>query len=190
MKARLLKKILNNTGYIVHDWEDYIAVGSPMCHSLISVDKKTLKINYALDSFGKGRAALEKESKLELLFIYDKLQQLIDSGEIKDIIEGNDEIANPRVVYTVENGQLVETFTDAYDYPNVTIGGRLMYNGSYFKTKQEAINQGICSCKAALDISRRAIKIAKAEVKKQNGFATQYKAYLTNLESLKQEIAQ
>jgi hypothetical protein len=54
MKARLLKKILNNTGYIINNKRDYIAVGSPLCHDLISVDKKTLKLKYALDTWGEG----------------------------------------------------------------------------------------------------------------------------------------
>ena len=54
MKARLLKKKLNDTGYIVHDKPDCICVGSPMCADLISVDKKTLSRKYALDTFNEA----------------------------------------------------------------------------------------------------------------------------------------
>ena len=34
MKARLLKKLLNNTEYSLSNNKEYIAVGSPMCHDL------------------------------------------------------------------------------------------------------------------------------------------------------------
>ena len=73
MKARLLTKLLNNTGYRVNNNKDYIAVGSPLCHDLISVNKQTLKVKYALDTFREGRKCFEETStqseKTELLFI-------------------------------------------------------------------------------------------------------------------------
>lgn len=143
MKARLLTKLLNNTGYNVNNNRDYIAVGSPLCHDLISVNKKTLKVEYALDTFHEGRKCLERKDTTELLFIWDKLHELVESGEIKDIIEGNDEIENPLPVYTVDEGKLIETFTDKYGWPNKTIEGETMYENTYFKTRGEAIKYGI-----------------------------------------------
>lgn len=145
MKARLLKKLLNNTGYIVNNNKEYIAVGSPLCHDLISVNKKTLQLKYAIDTWKEGRECLVKKAngKGELLFIWDKLQELIDSGQIKDIIEGTDEVENPLPVFTVIDGELVSTFTDEYDWPNTTINGDIMYNNTYFKTKEEAATYGI-----------------------------------------------
>lgn len=93
MKARHLTKLLNNTGYTVGDFGKYISVGSPLCHDLIKLDKESFKITYALDTFREGRKALENKS--ELLFIWDKLHELVASGEIKEIIEGNDTLENP-----------------------------------------------------------------------------------------------
>jgi hypothetical protein len=147
MKARLLKQILNNTGYNVHNKPDMICIGSPLCSDLISVDKKTLNVKYALDTWRKGRKSLEEKSNSkgenELLFIWDKLHELIENGEINDIINGDDILIIPLPIYTVKDGKLIETFTDAYGYPNVTISGELMYENEYFKTKQEAIKDGI-----------------------------------------------
>ena len=88
MKARVLKKLLNDTEYLVADHGEYIAVGSPLCHKLISVDKATLKVTYALDTYGGGRKSLDNK---ELKAIWDKLHELIESGEIKDIIEGQED---------------------------------------------------------------------------------------------------
>jgi hypothetical protein len=147
MKARLLKQILNNTGYNVHNKPDMICIGSPLCHDLISVDKKTLNIKYALDTFREGRKCLEEKSNSkgenELLFIWDKLQELIENGQLNDIINGDDILENPLPIFRVKGGKLIETFTDAYSYPNVTISGELMYKNEYFKTKEEALKEGI-----------------------------------------------
>lgn len=160
MKARLLKKLLNDTGYIVNNSKEYIAVGSPMCHNLISVDKKTLKVKYALDTFHEGRKAIKSP---ELEFIWDKLHELIITGQIQDIINGNDEIENPLPVFTVYDGQLIRTFTDAYGWPNTTIEGELMYENTFFKTEKEAIEYGIRDCKGWLEM----LEERKAEIQKQ-----------------------
>ncbi len=168
MKARLLTKLLNNTGYNTNNKEEYIAFGSPLCHDLISVNKKTLKIKYALDTWNEGRKSLERVggrvggSKVELLFIWDKLQELINSEQILDIINGDDVIENPLPVYTVENGKLIETFTDAYGYPNKTISGELMYDNCYFNNRLDAIKYGIDGCESDYkDFSRRKDELEK-----------------------------
>jgi hypothetical protein len=148
MKARLLKKILNDTGYAISNNDTYIAVGSPMCHNLISVDKATLRVKYALDTFSKGREALTKSSP-ELLFIWDKLHELITSGEIQDIVNGKDEIENPLPVFTVNSdGKLIESITDAYGWPNTDDGGICMYNNTHFPTKEQAIKAGLDELRA------------------------------------------
>jgi len=100
MRARKLRKLLNDTGYTIGDYGEYIAIGSPYIHRLINVNKKTLELKYALDTFNDGRSAIRNK---ELEFIWDKMKELIESGEIKEIIEGNDEIENPLPVYTVED---------------------------------------------------------------------------------------
>lgn len=136
MKARKLKAILNNTGYILSDHGDYIAVGSPMCHDLLSINKKELKLKCAMDPFNEGKKSL-RHSELEV--IYDKLQELIDSGEIKDIIEGKDIIDKPLPVFISEGFDVIESVTDAYGWPNVDEQGRQLYENTSFKTRQEAI---------------------------------------------------
>lgn len=142
MKARLLKKLLNNTGYTVAFYDDYIGIGSPLCHDLIKVDifPESFKITYALDAFRKGRKAINHP---ELEFIWDKLHELIGSHEIEDIINGNDELENPLPVYTVTRGKFISTFTDAYGWPNVTIEGHMMHDNDYFDNPKDALCYGI-----------------------------------------------
>lgn len=181
MKARLLKKILNNTGYIINNNDDYIAVGSPLCHNLISVNKKTLKLRYALDTWHEGRNSLRSE---ELLFIWDKLQELINNGEIKNIIEGQDEIENPLPVFTVRDGKVVKSFTDQYGWPNITIDGDEMYDNTWFKTELEAINYGIQEYKAGMNMVQRTIDERRKELREFEERRSIYSLFVFNLEEL------
>ena len=188
MKSRLLTKILNDTKYMVNNNENYIAVGSPLCHDLIKVDKQTLNVKYALDTFHEGRKCFEETSsqseKTELLFIWDKLHELIQSGEIKDIIEGNDDIENPLPVFACEDGVLIETFTDKYDYPNTTISGDIMYKNTHFKTRQEAIKYGIEDCRYAVKSYERREKELTCELEKVTNKLIKYKNLVAELQSL------
>jgi len=68
-----------------------------MCHDLITVNKKSLSLRYALDTFHKGKAALNHPLLLE---IWEKLEQLIASGEINYFIQGEDDIENPLPVFS------------------------------------------------------------------------------------------
>lgn len=80
---------------------------------------------------------------LDLLFVWDRLTELIQSGKIQDIIEGQDDIDNLLAVYTVKDGALISTVTDAYGWPNTTIDGIIMHDNTYFKTAAEALETGL-----------------------------------------------
>ena len=153
MKARKLKQLLNNTEYIISNHKEYIAIGSGMCHNLISVDKETLKVKYALDFRGIGRDNLLGLMFTELAFIWDKLHELIESREIIDIIDGKDVIENPLPVFTVCDGRLIESVTDSYDWPSVDNNGVLIYENTHFKTKKEALEYGVKDNEAGAPIS-------------------------------------
>ncbi len=184
MKARLLKKLLNNTGYSISNNKDYIAVGSPLCHDLISVNKETLNLKYALDTFRKGRESLASESKSELLFIWDTLAELIRTGDIQDIIYGKDEIENPLPVFTVRDGKLVESITDKYGWPNTDDDGICMYDNSHFPTKKQAIQYGIKEYKAGLSMAEERVTEAEQKLKKSKESVMKYQSYINDLESL------
>ena len=188
MKARLLKKILNNTGYSISNNRDYIAVGSPLCHDLISVNKETLKVKYALDTFREGRKCLESKlnsnNENHLLFIWDKLHELIENGEIQDIINGKDEIQNPLPVFTVEDGKLIESVTDEYGYPNTDDNGVCMYQNTHFPTAKQAIEYGVSNYKAGIKYSLNRIEELEKDLQKEKERLSTYEKYIAYLESL------
>lgn len=136
MKARELKKVVPTSGYTVHETHDKICIASPMCSDLLAINKETLKLTYALDTFREGRKALKSEG---LTAIWDKLEELIKSGEIKYYIDGCDELKNPIPIYSIRDGNLIIKYTEELGWPNITHDGELMYENSFFKTKEEAI---------------------------------------------------
>ena len=182
MKARVLTKILNDTKYTVNNQEDCIAIGSPLCSDLISVDKNTLKIKLALDTWHEGRESLERNE--ELLFIYDKLTEMIESGEIIEIINGKDELENPLPVFTVDNGVLIETFTDKYGWPNTTIDGDIMYENTYFKTKQKAILHGISELGYSIENVKERIENLELDLEKAKNRLSEKEQQLLTLKTL------
>ena len=73
MKARSLQKLLN-TNRTVQELQDKICISSYWVQDLISVDKKSLKLSYAMDTFHEGKKALKSK---ELEQIWDKLDEMI-----------------------------------------------------------------------------------------------------------------
>lgn len=188
MKARLLKKLLNNTNYTISNQEDYIAVGTGLCHKLFNVNKKDMTIRYALDTFGQGRKCFEKkspdETDLKLLFIWDKLHELVDAGKMREIINGKDEIDNPLPVFTVDDGKLIESKTDFYGYPNIDDDGNIMYENTHFPTKEQAIEYGISEWKSYEENLLNRIKGIESDLSKAKSLLDNCRSDLLNLENL------
>ena len=181
MQARKLKELMNEIDYIYHFRDGKVCIGSYMCHDLITVNAKTLTVQYALDTFHEGRQALKNEN---LEFIWDKLHELIESGEIHDIINGRDIIDNPLPVFTVDKGKLVESVTDYYEYLNTDDNGVLMYDNTHFKTKEEAINYGLEEYKSEIKFFERKISEREKEIEEINERKTEAKSFIEQLKSL------
>jgi len=181
MKARKLRSLLNNTTYSITNRDEYIAVGSSLVHNLISVDKKSLKVRYALDTFHEGRKAIRSE---ELEFIWDKLHELIESGEIKDIIEGKDVIENPLPVFTIVYGSLIESVTDKYGWPNTDDNGITMFENTHFPTKKQAIEYGLTEYTYMVQFINEKISSLEDDLRKEKLRLDKYFQYINDLSFL------
>lgn len=164
MKSRALEKLLNYPNYIIADFGDYIGIGSSLCHKLIKLTKKDLEISYALDAFHKGKSALDYEP---LIFIWEKLEELISTGEIHDIINGNDDLEEKITVYFFDENHIIqESYTDKLGWPNTTFDGKLMYDNVFFPTREEAVNNEISELKCSLDIYKESLNEKLQSVEK------------------------
>ena len=189
MKVRILKKLLNDTKYAVtNDNDKFLCIGSPMCHDLISVNVETLQMKCALDTWNKGRDSLKEDRQNELLFIYDTLAELIANGEIKEILNGRDQLENPLPVYTYGDGVIIESVTDEYGWPNTDDNGICMYENTHFQTKIEAIKCGIQEFKYGCSNLERRISEREKDLKIAQAELAQYKEYVANFEQMKSQI--
>lgn len=153
MQARKLQQILNTTRTI-QETEDKICVSSYFIYDLISIDKKTLKLSYAMDTFHKGKEALKSE---ELEQIWDKLEEMIKNGNIKSIIENNDPIDNMKEFWYFDsiNNKIVKSYTDNRCWPNVDYTGKIIYDNTSFDTFEECKKYAIKDLSSQLDFTRK-----------------------------------
>jgi hypothetical protein len=180
MKARKLRRLLNNTDYAIQQDGEKICIGGAYCNDLISINTKTIEMNTAVHIDG-GREGFRSD---ELVMIWDKLTELIKNGEIKGIIEGKDEIENPLTVYTVQNGELKECITDEYGWPNVTDDGFLMYENQYFRTKEAAIQRGITDLECQIISSKRLIDEYADSLKKHKDLIKESEKWIRELKEM------
>lgn len=177
MKARALQKRLD-TERTVHETEECINVASPFVSELISLNKKTLKLKYALDAFGKGRDSLKN---VELKAIWDSLLDLCLSGEIHQYITGEDDIETKTPVYYEEDGRVIEGVTDYYGWPNITSTGLLMYENTFFPTRPEAIDCMKENLNGAIKYRKESISDKMQDIEKMEREITEFRKKLMNL---------
>ena len=120
MKLRKLKKLLNDTGYILSRDTEYneilddekpyrprICVGSPYVRDLIVYNVVTKQLDHP-SCFNP-----DKDSTFtELIEIWKRMHDLAESGELDEIALGDDELQNPIPVFTFRNNKIVKTFTE------------------------------------------------------------------------------
>lgn len=136
-KMQKLKKLLD-TGYIVAFYKgyksnNYIGIGTGYISSIIKLDVVTLKVSYSCD---------RKEEDLafpELIEASKKLKALIEAGDIRDILDGDDDpqVNNIKVFYE-EKGEILSTFCAELGWPHTTITGELIYENTHYATGREA----------------------------------------------------
>jgi len=140
MKARKLADLLG-TRYIVHDGGKTVNIGSPMCSELVTMDKETKALSYALGWPDKGKKPdPDKDGPFS---VWEGIERLIASGEIEDILAGDDEIENPAPVFWSESGEIFESTTDQIGWPRTTREGRLMHDNDSFATREEAVRDAV-----------------------------------------------
>lgn len=134
MKTYALKKRLK-TEYSVSRDKDFqtkrekICIGSAYCHDLISLFTDNLTFRFAMDTFNKGEEYILSRGE-PLSVIYVELKSMVESGEIKEYLECDDNGKVP--VYYEEDGNIVETYCTEIGWPNTTNDGTLMYNNTHF----------------------------------------------------------
>ena len=196
MKLRKLKKLLNDTDYIIrrkigsinfYDTDvrhDIICIGSPYVHDLISYDVESGKFGHAC-SFDPDR----DKYALELIEIWNRMHELAESGELGEIASGNDDLLNPIPVFTFRDYKIVKTFTekDEFGWPFFDNEGWLMYNNTSFRTERECRAYAIGELIYGLNIFSRNLRSRIADLHKDvENLVTESKVLTEMFEQWKQ----
>ena len=75
----------------------------------------------------------------ELMFIWNKMHELAESGQLDEIASGDDELKDPVPVFSFRDQKIVKTFTerDEFGWPHCDNEGYLMYDNTAFRTERE-----------------------------------------------------
>lgn len=174
MKARALQKHLS-TERTVHATDTHICVASGCIPDLISLNKATLKLKYAMDTFHEGRAGLKSD---ELRTIWDALQALVETGDIHNYLNGDDEITAPIPVFYENNGVIVEAITDFIGWPNITNEGILMYENTFFSTREGAIERTKITLASYIERLKDNIRRGEDELSQNKATLIEHESYL------------
>lgn len=158
MKARKLRKLLNNTSYIIQETDGKICIGSAYVHNIITIYKDTLEIE-----------ARDIRHFDELSRIYDKCKELIANGEMRDIADGNDDITGMQPVFIFNSWSgIICSYTDNMEWPNTDHTGRLLYENTSFKTRKEVVKYGIKEMKYVLRSNNERLQEVLDDLEKVN----------------------
>jgi len=126
MQVRRFEKLVQ-TGYIVQNCRDYLAIGSQFCHDLASVDVKTMNIK-------TSSIVKRNDPKWERII---KAIEDLPRDVLKEILTLDDTIENPLPVFMWRDNQIQETQTEDYEWPNTDHKGFILYVNTTFKTEKE-----------------------------------------------------
>lgn len=187
MKVRALNKVIK-TNYILHNSDGCLCVGSPFLPKIITVNAETLEMKYDFaQAWENQRFSLAREPKTEynteLLRIWDILDVMCMSGEIRQYLDGKDDIENPVTVYSVEGTRIVEHITDALEWPNTTDDGVLMYNNEFTSDYQKAVEMAKSEATAWIDMLKGDISRLQSELVGKAEQLAGYEAFLKELKN-------
>ena len=157
--------------------EKGICIGSPYIHDIIVISNegKFLK-KYKEGKYDDGWSTNEKLKRYQEEMLADE-----STGYLKKVIDEPDNYGELFPVFTIHDGKLVETFCEEYGWPNVTVEGELMYENTFFKTKEEAVQYGISECKGWIEMLEERQKELEKEVQAKQDRKEYFKSCLNEL---------
>ena len=104
-----------------------------------------------------------------------------------DVINGVDEIENPIAIWTINNGELVQTYTDKMEWPNTTYDGKTIYENTYFDSKEKAIEYAIREYSAGVSIMERSVNRISKDLKEANDSLEMYRSWVDKFKGMSEK---
>jgi len=176
MQVRRFEELVR-TEYIVQNCRgEYLGIGSPYCHDLVSVDVETMKVK---------TNSITRRDEPKWKRIINAIETL-PRDVLKEILTLDDKIENPLPVFMWRDGKIQETQTEDYEWPNTDHKGFILYVNTTFKTEKECAEYARNQMVYALEGIERYAKenIRRSEILAQ--YISEYRQnddYLTKIES-------
>jgi hypothetical protein len=154
--------------HIVQKEGDTICIGSPYMHDIICLNAEgRLTKMYKNREYDDGWSTNEDLKRYQEEMLIDQ-----ESGELKRLINLNDDVNELITVFTYNGGRVVKKYCEVYGWPNTTIDGELMYDNTFFKTYKEAYIALLkeTSLKYSWRIWKRNISDAFGKIKSATGY--------------------
>jgi len=128
--------------HLVQRTDKGICIGSSLYHDIIILNADgTFAKMYKNRKYNDGW-----NTNQDLVRYQEEMIPDSESGLLEQIINSPDDYCSLLPVFTIHDGELIETFCEQYGYPNLTVDGELMYENTFFQNKDEAIKYGIDEC--------------------------------------------
>lgn len=124
----------------VHIDGNFLFIKAEQAADLIVIDLRT----------GTLRAHPRFMDQLSLHYpdlINDSAEKILEAFYQKDIFSAD----IPVYCFDHERGQVLEYFCEFEGYPNLTHCGKVMYEDSFWPTKNQAVSQGLIRAQASID---------------------------------------
>lgn len=135
--------------------EDGLCIGSGYVHNLITVNPQT---------------GLIIENPTFSGFIKEYYPQLLNVSPQKSIqaLQAPDTFSKSIPVFTYEGSQIIEEQAEEFGYPHPTYSGKMQYENTFFKTKQQALMAAKTNNQAGISLTQEAIKSYQAKLDELN----------------------
>jgi hypothetical protein len=136
--------------------EKGICIGSSYIHDIIRLHVETKTISTCRSANPPGfsnedlaRCWAEFHNDLDMLW---------------DLAAAPDTFEESLPVFTYERGEVLQLECEAYDWPNVTHDGRIMYENTFFPTREQAVAYGKRDAELAVQYASEHVKRREEEL--------------------------
>lgn len=158
-------------GHIVRVEEDAICIGSPYIHNLITVNPKTGTPTWGV--LGRSR------TNDDLCRYFDEMEA--DPAKVLALLAEQDQFSASLPVYTYEGANIIEKRCEAYDWPNCTHDGAVMYENTFSPDRAKVIRWAKSNAEAAMKSMARQVVEAEKNLAQRKAWHAEHVADLARL---------
>lgn len=133
--------------------EDGICIGSPYVHNIIVISPE-------------GKIVKEDDRTLNDKLMRYQAEMHADPAKLKELVVTPDNFSASIPVFTYQGAEIIEKSCEVLGWPNVTHDGDMMYENTFFASREDAVEAAKTSCEGAILLRRMEIADQKQRMAK------------------------